>query len=53
VIKFIAETDLVTAIIVQATTNFIGCYVAMFAAEKYIKWKELKTLKEQNDTFNQ
>ena len=50
VIKFIAETDLITAIIVQATTNFIGCYVAMWAAEKYLKWKELKALK--NDTAN-
>ena len=35
VIKFIAETDLATAIIVQATTNFFGCYVAMWVCEKY------------------
>lgn len=34
VIKFIAETDLITAIIVQAITNFLGCYVAMYTAEK-------------------
>ncbi|MBD5163807.1 MAG: hypothetical protein HDT09_03810 [Bacteroidales bacterium] len=34
VIKFIAEVDLVSAIVVQATTNFIGCYIAMWAAEK-------------------
>lgn len=39
VIKFIAEVDLVTAIIVQASTNFIGCYIAMWAADKYIEWK--------------
>ena len=50
VIKFIAETDLITAIIVQATTNFIGCYVAMWTSEKYLKWKELKASK--NDTAN-
>jgi hypothetical protein len=29
VIKFIAEFDLLTAILVQAGTNFVGCYVAM------------------------
>lgn len=46
VIKFIAEVDLVTAIIVQASTNFIGCYIAMWAAEKYLKRKELKGLKQ-------
>lgn len=34
VIKFIAEVDMTTAIIVQATTNFIGCYIAMWASEK-------------------
>lgn len=42
VIKFIAETDLWIAIAVQASTNFIGCYVAMWAAEKYLKLKESK-----------
>lgn len=35
VIKFIAETDLWIAIIVQATTNFIGTYCAMLIFEKY------------------
>jgi hypothetical protein len=45
VIKFIAEVDLVTAIIVQASTNFIGCYVAMWVAEKYLKKQEEKALK--------
>jgi len=29
VIKFIAEVDLWIAIAVQASTNFIGCYIAM------------------------
>ena len=37
VIKFIAETDLWTAITVQAITNFIGCYVAMIFCEKILK----------------
>lgn len=33
VIKFIAEVDLTTAIMVQATTNFIGTYAAMHVYE--------------------
>ena len=37
VIKFIAETDLWTAIAVQATTNFAGCYLAMAFCEWYLK----------------
>ena len=37
VIKFISEVDLMTAILVQATTNFVGCYVAMWVAEKFLK----------------
>ena len=36
VIKFIAEVDLWIAIVVQATTNFIGCYVGMWAADKFL-----------------
>lgn len=40
VIKFISEVSLVTAIAVQASTNFIGCYVAMWAAEKYLEKKK-------------
>lgn len=39
VIKFIAEVDLWIAISVQATTNFIGCYVAMVVADRFIKNK--------------
>ena len=41
VIKFIAEVDLWVAIAVQATTNFVGCYVAMWYSEKFMK-KESK-----------
>lgn len=36
VIKFIAETDLWTAITVQASTNFIGCYLAMWFCEWWL-----------------
>lgn len=39
VIKFIAEVDLITAICVQAFTNFFGCYVGMLLAEKYTNQK--------------
>lgn len=42
VIKFIAETDLLTAIIVQATTNFIGTWVAMWVYE-LVEKKRIKT----------
>ena len=41
VIKFIAETDLWVAAAVQAITNFIGCYAAMWFCEM-IKNKRLK-----------
>ena len=37
VIKFIAEVDLTTAIIVQAATNFLGCWVGMWFCDKIIK----------------
>jgi len=37
VIKFIAETELWIAITVQATTNFLGCYLAMLFCEKILK----------------
>ena len=37
VIKFIAETDIYTAIAVQSTTNFFGCYLAMLMCEKVLK----------------
>lgn len=35
VIKFIAEVDLYIAILVQASTNFLGCYIAMIICEKF------------------
>ena len=41
VIKFIAETDLWIAIAVQATTNFVGCYLAMWFCDYVLKEKEL------------
>lgn len=39
VIKFIAEVDLWIAITVQASTNFIGCYLAMWFCEAIMKNK--------------
>lgn len=39
VIKFISEVDLWIAIAVQAATNFIGCWTAMWFCEKIIKNK--------------
>lgn len=40
VIKFIAETDLWIAITVQASTNFIGCYLAMWFCEWWLNTKK-------------
>lgn len=37
VIKYIAEVDIATAIIVQASTNFIGCYLGMYVYERFNK----------------
>lgn len=37
VIKFIAEVDLWIAIVVQASTNFIGCYLAMAFCDRITK----------------
>lgn len=42
VIKFIAETDLWIAIAVQATTNFIGCYLAMWFCEWWLNIRKEK-----------
>ena len=39
VIKFISEVDLIIAIAVQATTNFLGCYLAMWFCEQIIHKK--------------
>ena len=44
VIKFISEVDLWLAITVQATTNFIGCYLAMIFCDWFINKK--------NETYN-
>lgn len=41
VIKFISEVDLWVAIAVQATTNFLGCYLAMWFCEYVLKKKEI------------
>lgn len=35
VVKFISESSLTTAMIVAASTNFIGCYVAMLCCENF------------------
>ena len=42
VIKFIAEVDLWIAICVQATTNFIGCYIAMWFCEIWLNARKEK-----------
>ena len=42
VIKFIAETDLWIAITVQASTNFIGCYLAMWFCEWWLNKRKQK-----------
>jgi len=41
VIKFIAEVDLWIAIAVQASTNFIGCYLAMMFCDYMITKNKL------------
>lgn len=40
VIKFIAETDLWIAVTVQATTNFLGCYFAMWFCEMWLNTRK-------------
>lgn len=40
VIKFISESSLWVAIAVQATTNFIGCYLAMMFCDYMIEKKK-------------
>ena len=37
VIKFIAEVDLWIAIVVQASTNFVGCWLAMYFCDWFVK----------------
>ena len=43
VIKFISDVDLWIAIVVQASTNFIGCYVAMMFCEYILKNKKYES----------
>lgn len=45
VVKFIAETDLWIAIAVQATTNFVGCYLAMWFCEWWLNKKAEKLIR--------
>ena len=40
VIKFIAEVDLLIAIAVQASTNFLGCYLAMLFCDYMLAKKK-------------
>ncbi|MCR5578626.1 MAG: hypothetical protein K6F74_05370 [Prevotella sp.] len=40
VIKFIAETELWVAVAVQATTNFLGCYLAMWFCDYVLSKKD-------------
>ena len=49
VIKFIAETDLWIAIAVQATTNFIGCYIAMWFCDWILSRKKGIDLKREEN----
>ena len=44
VIKFIAETDLMIAIIVQAVTNFAGNWLAMWLYEKLETKKKINNV---------
>lgn len=37
VIKFIADTELWVVLLIQAATNFLGCYTAMLFTEKILK----------------
>lgn len=41
VIKFISEVDLWIAIAVQASTNFIGCFLAMWLCEYILNKKKV------------
>ena len=43
VVKFIAETELWIAICVQATTNFVACYIAMWFCDWILK-KQKQTI---------
>ena len=49
VIKFIAEVDLWIAIVVQASTNFVGCWLAMYFCDWFVK-KNMRNKYEQPGT---
>ena len=42
VVKFIAESDLMVAILIAAFTNFAGCYAGMYVFEKFKKQYQSK-----------
>ena len=44
VVKFISESSLIVAMIVAMSTNFLGCYVAMYVYEQYDKRKSKKVV---------
>ena len=48
VIKFIAEVDLWIAICVQASTNFIGCWLAMYFCDWFVKRTKEYELRTEN-----
>ena len=42
VVKFIAQSDIYTAIIIQAITSFLGCYIGKTIYEWYEKYRNNK-----------
>lgn len=42
VVKYISENSLLTAVVVAAATNFLGCWLAMSVYEKLVKRKNIK-----------
>ena len=50
VIKFIAEVDLMTAIIVQAATNFLGCWVGMNLGDLITEENGVQRFNSKNNT---
>ena len=41
VVKFISESNLTVAMIVAASTNFLGCYAAMLVFENIKRFKKI------------
>ena len=52
VIKFIAEVDLWIAIVVQASTNFVGCWLAMYFCDWFVKKSARVIVNEGNHEEN-